>query len=190
MTMTHPSHPAVLLAADAVGDVIEYWGFRKALGRVWAVLYLWDGPLSAGDIGERLQMSAGAVSMALTELQRWAVVKRVWLPGERREFFEAEVDLWKMIAKVISERERYLARGVRERLEQAKRMVEESGGGVKGQREKLEKLVSVAQLAEHVIEAFIQSRTADFSTFTGALSGAGEGPAKARKARLETWRKR
>jgi DNA-binding transcriptional regulator GbsR (MarR family) len=118
------------------------------------------------------------------------VVKRVWLPGERREYFEAEVDLWKMIAKVISERERYLARGVRERLEQAKRMVEESGGGVKDQREKLEKLVSVAQLAEHVIEAFIQSRMADFSTFTGALSGSAEGAAKARKVRLGTWRKR
>jgi DNA-binding transcriptional regulator GbsR (MarR family) len=183
MTTTHPSHPAVLLAADAVGDVIEYWGFRKALGRVWAVLYLWDGPLSAGDIGERLQMSAGAVSMALTELQRWAVVKRVWLPGERREFFEAEVDLWKMIAKVISERERYLARGVRERLEQAGRLLAESGGGVKGQREKLEKLVSVAQLAERVIEAFIQSRMADFSTFTGALVEPEGRPSKVRKAR-------
>jgi DNA-binding transcriptional regulator GbsR (MarR family) len=143
--------------------VIEYWGFRKALGRVWAVLYLWDGPLSAGDIGERLQMSAGAVSMALTELQRWAVVKRVWLPGERREFFEAEVDLWKMIAKVISERERYLARGVRERLEQAGRLV--------------------AQLAERVIEAFIQSRMADFSTFTGALVEPEGRPSKVRKAR-------
>lgn len=182
-TPHHPSHPAVLLAADAVGDVIEYWGFRKALGRVWAVLYLWDGPLAAAEIGERLQMSAGAVSMALTELQRWAVVKRVWQPGERREFFEAEVDLWKMIAKVISERERYLARGVRERLEQAKRMLAESGGGVRGQREKLEKLVSVAQLAERVIEAFIQSRMADFSTFTGALVESEERPAKARRAK-------
>lgn len=182
MSSTHPSHPAVLLAADAVGDVIEYWGFRKALGRVWTVLYLWDGPLSAGDIGERLQMSAGAVSMALTELQRWAVVKRVWQPGERREFFEAEVDLWMMIAKVINERERFLVRGVRERLEKARALLVESGGD-KGQREKLEKMVSVAQLAERVIEAFIQSRMADFSTFTGALIGAEGRPAKARKAR-------
>lgn len=172
----------VLLAADAIGDVIEYWGFRKALGRVWAVLYLAEGPVPAGDLGERLQMSAGAVSMALTELQRWAVVRRVWMPGERREFFEAEVDLWKMIAKVISERERYLARGVRERLELAVRTLE-AGGGAKGQREKLGKLVSVAALAERVIEAFIGSRMADFSSFTGALIEPEAGAAKARKVR-------
>lgn len=182
-TPPHPSHPAVLLAADAVGDVIEYWGFRKVLGRVWTVLYLWDAPLSAADIGERLQMSAGAVSMALTELQRWEVVRRVWQPGERREYFEAEVNLWKMIAKVISEREQSLARRVRERLEQAKKMLAESGGGVRGQREKLEKLVMVAQLAERVIEAFIRSRLADFSAFTGALVGSEERPAKARRVR-------
>lgn len=183
MTAKPTALDAALLAADAIGDVIEYWGFRKALGRVWGVLYLNEGPLSAGDLGERLQMSAGAVSMALSELQRWSVVKRVWLPGERREFFEAEVDLWKMIAKVISERERYLARGVRERLEQAAQVLAASGGGNKGQRDKLDKLVSVAALAERVIEAFIGSRTADFSAFTGVLLEPDSRTNKARKAR-------
>jgi len=185
--MTHTinkpgSHEATLLAADAIGDVIEYWGFRKALGRLWAVLYLEGAPLSAAELAERLQMSAGAVSMGLGELQRWAVVKRVWQPGERREFFEAEVDLWMMIAKVISERERYLARGVRERLEEAAARLP-AGAGAKVQRERLEKLVSVASLAERVIEAFIGSRMADFSTFTGALMGPEERARKARKVR-------
>ena len=164
----------------ASGDVIEDWGFRKALGRVWAVLYLSEGPLPAAELGERLQMSAGAVSMALTELQRWAVIKRVWLPGERREFFEAEVDLWKMIAKVISERERYLARGVRERLEQAVEMLGRAGAGAKAQREKVQKLAVVASLAERVIEAFIGSRMADFSAFTDAMRAPEERAAAAK----------
>ena len=180
MTTTFASSDAVLLAADAIGDVIEYWGFRKALGRVWAVLYLAEGPLPAAELGERLQMSSGAVSMALTELQRWAVIKRVWLPGERREFFEAEVDLWKMIAKVISERERYLARGVRERLEQAAQMLERGGAGARAQRDKVQKLATVATLAERVIEAFIGSRMADFSVFIDALRAPEERAAKAR----------
>jgi DNA-binding transcriptional regulator GbsR (MarR family) len=110
---------AELLAADAIGDVIEHWGFRKVLGRIWTVLFLAAEPLPAAVIGERLQMSAGAVSMSLTELQRWGVVKRVWRPGERREFFEAETDFWKMISKVFDERERLIAESVRERLERA-----------------------------------------------------------------------
>src|SRR5947209_9717125 len=92
-----PNQEAELLAADAIGDVIEHWGFRKVLGRVWTVLFIAAEPLPAADLGERLQMSAGAVSTSLTELQRWGVVKRVWRPGERKEFYDAETDIWKMI---------------------------------------------------------------------------------------------
>ena len=115
----HPLQEAELLAADAIGDVIEHWGFRKGLGRVWTVLFIAAEPLPAADLGERLQMSAGAVSTSLTELQRWGVVKRVWRPGERKEFYEAETDFWKMISKVFDERERLLAESVRSRLERA-----------------------------------------------------------------------
>ena len=64
-------HDAELLAADAIGEVIEHWGFRKALGRVWTILYLGEDPRSAADLAERLSMSAGAVSTTLGELQRW-----------------------------------------------------------------------------------------------------------------------
>src|SRR5690348_5361628 len=117
--MADPLREAELLCADAIGDVIEHWGFRKALGRVWAVLYLETSPLSAPEIAERLTMSAGAVSTTVSELQRWGVVRRVWKPGERKEFFEAETDFWKMISKVVSERERFLAESVKSRLDQA-----------------------------------------------------------------------
>ncbi len=115
----HTFQEAELLIADAVGEVIEHWGFRKPLGRVWTVLYLAGDALPAATLSERLSMSTGAVSMTLTELQEWAVVRRVWRPGERREFFQAETDLWKMISKVVSERERFWVRSVRERMEQA-----------------------------------------------------------------------
>src|SRR5262245_50269577 len=120
----NPTLEAELLAADAIGDVIEHWGFRKVLGRVWTVLFIAAEPLPAATIGERLSMSAGAVSMALTELQRWGVVHRVWRPGERREFFEAETDFWRMISKVFDERERLMAESIRGRLERALALLE------------------------------------------------------------------
>ena len=120
----HPLHEAELLAADAIGDIIEHWGFRKGLGRVWTVLFIAADPLPAATIGERLSMSAGAVSMALTELQRWGVVHRVWRPGERKEFFQAETDFWKMISKVFDERERLVADSVRGRLERSVALLE------------------------------------------------------------------
>jgi DNA-binding transcriptional regulator GbsR (MarR family) len=88
----------VLRVADAVGGLMEAWGFR-------AMLYLEQGPLSAADIGERLSLSSGAMSMLLTELQQWSVVKKAWVPGERRDYWEAETSIWKMVSRVLRERE-------------------------------------------------------------------------------------
>lgn len=90
---------------ESVGRLIEFWGFKRALGRVWALLYLAPEPLSAAEVGERLSMSTGAVSMALNELQLWGVVSRVHRPGDRKEYFGAEEDIWKMVTRVLSDRE-------------------------------------------------------------------------------------
>jgi len=96
---------AVLRAADAVGGLMEFWGFKRNMGRMWCVLYLSDRPLAAADLGQTLQLSTGAVSMTLTELQQWSIVKKTWIPGERREHFEAETSIWKMVSRVFRERE-------------------------------------------------------------------------------------
>jgi DNA-binding transcriptional regulator GbsR (MarR family) len=90
---------------DAVGGLIEFWGFKRHLGRVWALLYFEARPLSAGDLQRGLSMSAGAVSMTLSDLLRWGVVKKTWLPGERRDFYEPETSIWKMVSRVFRERE-------------------------------------------------------------------------------------
>jgi DNA-binding transcriptional regulator GbsR (MarR family) len=97
--------PAVLKVADAVGALMEAWGFRRNMGRMWAVLYLEDHALTAADLGERLGLSTGAVSMLLNELIHWEIIKKTWVVGERREHFEAETSIWKMVSRVFRERE-------------------------------------------------------------------------------------
>lgn len=158
---------AELLAADAIGDVIEHWGFRRVLGRIWTVLFIAGGALSAAEIGERLQVSSGAMSMSLTELQRWGVVRRVWKPGERKEFFEAETDFWKMISKVFAERERLIADSVRERLERASALLESlpPTDATRFSLDRVERLLSFVIVAQTALDGFIKSRTVDFSRF-------------------------
>src|SRR5688572_786818 len=158
--MSEPLEGAELLCADAIGDVIEHWGFRKALGRVWTILYLETVLLSAADIAQRLTMSSGAVSTTLAELQRWGVARRVWKPGERKEFFEAETDFWKMISKVVSERERFLAESVRDRLESAVSSAQEAPKSAKRAHviDRIKRLSSFANVAQTVLDSFIQSQ--------------------------------
>jgi HTH-type transcriptional regulator, glycine betaine synthesis regulator len=100
-----PLWQSEVLVTDLIGRLIEFWGFKRNMGRVWAILYLSPDAMSASDIRDTLQLSTGAVSMTLSELARWGVVKRVWVPGERRDYFTAEVQLWKMISRVMAERE-------------------------------------------------------------------------------------
>ena len=162
---------AELLAAEAVGDVIEHWGFRKALGRAWTVLYLEPEPMGAAELAERLSMSAGAISQTLGELQRWGVARRVWKPGERREFFEAETDFWKMISKVVAERERFLADSVRSRIEQAILLAEEAKGAPRAKHvvDSLRRLLALSSTAQTVLDSFIASQRADFQKFADLL---------------------
>jgi len=109
-TRTAPSSHALsradLAVADAVGALMELWGFRRQLGRIWAVLFLSDRPLAAPELCDRLQISTGLLSMSLAELRTWGVVRSVAVRGDRKEHFEAETHVWKMVARVLRERER------------------------------------------------------------------------------------
>lgn len=158
---------AELLAADAIGDVIEHWGFRRVLGRVWTVLFIAGQALPAAEIGERLQISSGAVSMSLSELQRWGVVRRVWRPGERKEFYEAETDFWKMISRVFDERERLLSESVRDRLERAEELLRRAPDSPEARvsLDRVSRLLSFVAMAQTALDGFIKSRTVDFSRF-------------------------
>jgi len=91
--------------AEMIGSLMEFWGFKAVHGRMWTVLYLSPEPLSAAELGERLALSTGAVSMALADLQKWGVVKKAWRPGERRDYYEPETSIWKMVSRVFRERE-------------------------------------------------------------------------------------
>ncbi len=96
---------AELRVAEVIGGLMEFWGFKAVMGRLWAILYLSPQPLSAAELGDRLAISTGAISMALSDLQKWGVVKKAWRPGERRDYYEPETSIWKMVSRVFRERE-------------------------------------------------------------------------------------
>jgi DNA-binding transcriptional regulator GbsR (MarR family) len=154
--------PAVLRVADAVGALIEHWGFKRNMGRMWAVLYLEDHPLSAAELGDRLGLSTGAVSMLLAELLQWGIVKKAWVVGERREHYEPETSIWKMVSRVFRERELNWIKTASEEFDAAGPEL----GGVKDARRKLiaERIASLTQLAQvgaHLLEAVLEGESVD-----------------------------
>lgn len=154
--------PAVLKVADAVGALMEAWGFRRNMGRMWAVLYLEDHALTAADLGERLGLSTGAVSMLVNELAQWNIIKKTWVVGERREHFEAETSIWKMVSRVFRERELRWVRTAGEAFAEAGR--ELTGGGDARDQLIAGRIAGLAQLAAvgaHLLETMLEGEAID-----------------------------
>jgi DNA-binding transcriptional regulator GbsR (MarR family) len=167
------------IVSDAVGQLMELWGFKPNLGRVWALLYLAGEPLTAKQLRDRLQLSTGAVSMTLSELGRWGVARKSWVQGDRRDFYEAEANIWKMVSRVIRERE--LAEVVRaiEAFEEALVALEHDADERTArkerryatQRDRIQKLLELARLGRAMLEALISSARLDASWLTGFRLG-------------------
>ena len=92
-------------AAEAVGELIAFWGFKKGHGQIWTVLYLRDLPMTAKDIQNAFSMSKGGVSQLLKDLEEWRVVQRQRVEGQRAMVFSANTNLLEMIALVFQKRE-------------------------------------------------------------------------------------
>jgi len=72
-------------------------GVPKSTGQVYGLLYLTVGPLSLDDLVEQLGISKASASMATRQLASWGAIRRVWVPGERRDFYEVIDDIGEFI---------------------------------------------------------------------------------------------
>jgi DNA-binding transcriptional regulator GbsR (MarR family) len=166
-----------VLISDSIGRLIEFWGFKRNMGRLWAILYLTDQALSAPEIQKRLQLSSGAVSMTLNELTRWGVVKKVWIQGERRDHYTAEGNLWKMISRVFNERERVEVLDAIDIMEDAIRFLKDKArepqerARAQFQEARIRELLDLARLGKQLIDALIKDAKVDGSPLMSVLLG-------------------
>jgi HTH-type transcriptional regulator, glycine betaine synthesis regulator len=88
------------------GLMARSWGINATMGELFALLYITGTDWTADALREWLRVSRGNVSMNLRELMAWGVVHKAHRPGERREFFRAEADVWTLFRRILSERKR------------------------------------------------------------------------------------
>lgn len=88
------------------GDISALWGVSRSIGRIHALLFLSQQPLSMEDVAQRLQISHGNASTSIRDLLAWGVIHKHHKPGERKTFYEAEQDPWTWFHTCIRERRR------------------------------------------------------------------------------------
>ncbi len=83
-----------------------HWGINRTMAQIHALLLISPDPVTQDDVMEELNISRGNVNMNIRELINWGLVERVILPGERKEYFAAEKDIWKVVRQIVKERKK------------------------------------------------------------------------------------
>ncbi|HRG81883.1 MAG TPA: MarR family transcriptional regulator [Chitinophagaceae bacterium] len=83
-----------------------HWGINRTMAQIHALLLVSPDPMTQDDIMEELNISRGNTNMNIRELINWGLVDRVLLSGERKEFFTAEKDIWKVVTQIVKERKK------------------------------------------------------------------------------------
>ncbi|HEY7669061.1 MAG TPA: MarR family transcriptional regulator [Hyphomicrobium sp.] len=82
------------------GEMGTAWGVNRSVAQIHALLYVADEPLAAEDIAGQLGMARSNVSTSLRELVGWSLVRRVHAMGDRRDYYEAEADMFEMVRRI------------------------------------------------------------------------------------------
>src|SRR5947208_4466385 len=82
------------------------WGISPTMAEIHGLLYITGAALTMDDIMDRLGISRGNVSMNLSKLVEWGLVKRVHKRGDRRDYYESLSDVWEMFTLVANQRKR------------------------------------------------------------------------------------
>ena len=88
------------------GAMGSQWGINRTMAQIHALLMTAVEPIGTDDVMAELEISRGNAHSNLKELVAWGLVRIVVKKGERREFFEAEKDVWQIFTIVTRERKK------------------------------------------------------------------------------------
>jgi DNA-binding transcriptional regulator GbsR (MarR family) len=91
---------------DLWNNMAALWGISPTMARIHGLLYITGASLSMDDIMARLGISRGNVSMNVSKLLEWGLVRRVHKRGDRREYYVSISDVWEMFTLLANQRKR------------------------------------------------------------------------------------
>jgi len=91
---------------EAWGRLAGSWSIPPAMAQVHALLLIAPEPLTADQVREHLDISAGNASTNLRALVEWGLVYRESPENERKDHFSAEKDMWAVVRQIIINRKK------------------------------------------------------------------------------------
>lgn len=143
---------------QAWGLLGAQWGVNRTMAQIHALLLIAPDPMSAEEIMEGLDISRGNANMNVRELMNWGIVEKVLVPGERKEFFVAEKDIWKVGTAIARERKKRELDPVLKVLLQLNKIDgDQKDKHIKAFRETITNIQKFAHQTDAALNAFIKS---------------------------------
>jgi DNA-binding transcriptional regulator GbsR (MarR family) len=87
-------------------ELATAWGVSPVLGRIHGLLLLGGQPMTAEEICDRLQISRASASVQLNAILDWGLARRIFVPGDRRQYYQADADHWSWFRRAAIVRKR------------------------------------------------------------------------------------
>jgi len=88
--------------ADA-GNMAQSFGLGRVVGQIYAYLYFSQEPQGLADMQEALHISKGSASMCVRQLEQWGAVSKVWVKGDRKDYYEANDWFGKVLKSILND---------------------------------------------------------------------------------------
>ena len=185
--MTDALHESQALLVRRWGEMGGYWGINRTMAEMHALLFVAGEPLCTDDIMEQLHVSRGNASMNLRALVDWGLVQRVHKFGDRKEYFQADTDVWHMFETITRERRRREVEPIITTIDRCREMVTSSNADTaspqdtRRYRQRLDELqgflTTMSTLFELVLR-FGSQNIGQLAQMLGAATGAPPPPVK------------
>lgn len=144
------------------GAFATHWGINKTMAQVHALLLINTKPLCAEDIMEQLQISRGNVNMNVRELIDWNLVERITIVGERKEYFSAEKDIWKVVTQIIKERKKRELEPMLRLMKQLQEVPNDKTEDYKAFKSTIDGIIKYSEQADKTFEKLIKAEESWF----------------------------
>jgi len=151
------------------GSLGSNWGVSRTMAQVHALLMISEEPMSAEDVMGALNISRGNTNMSIRSLIDWGLVEKLHKLGERKEFFQAEKDMWKVATRIARERRKRELAPIMSVLEQGKE-VEVSDGNKQEAGKFLKQMNEIENFASRIDRMMAKLDQADESWVPSLLS--------------------
>ncbi len=142
---------------QAFGTLGSKWGINRTMAQVHALLLISPGPLCADDIMSELSISRGNANMNLRALIDWGLIYKELKAGERKEFFVAEKDMWKVVRQIMLQRKKRELAPIMEVLSELNEQVQGEGEEVEVLKKSVADMHNFGQSADKAIEKVVNS---------------------------------